>query len=108
MTARRRARIALIGGILAVQLVVPPLALRHVRPAALGWHMFVGTTPKPDATLIFVDGATRRLDIDDVVKRARPEIHYPSRLTTELCARYDDLASVRYDRDGDVLADVSC
>jgi hypothetical protein len=105
---RRIARIALVALIAGAQLVVPALALRRVRPAALGWHMFVTTADQPEITLVLDDGNEKAADIDDYVVRYRPELDFPRRLTPELCDRNPHLVAVRYERHDRRTAVVTC
>jgi len=105
-TARRRA--VVVGAVLAVQLLVPPLALRHDRPAALGWHMFVAVKPEPEVILVHRDGSEEEISMYDVLGRFRPEIDFVERLTPELCDRDGEIARVRYERGDEVLGERPC
>lgn len=94
---RRRAVIALVAVVIAIQLVVPALALRHDRPAAFGWQMFASDGAPPVAEVVGADGSTSALPRRDVVAAFavyRPEVAAHGPLSRHLCARHPEAREV--------------
>jgi hypothetical protein len=89
--------LALVAIVIAIQLVVPALALRHDRPAAFGWQMFASDGAPPVAEVVRTDGTTSELPWRDVVAAFaayRPEIAAHEALARHLCERHPSAQAV--------------
>lgn len=75
----------LIAAFLAVQLVVPAVALFAPRPARFGWHMYSALPPVPQAWIVHADGSSEAVDVTSLFVVPRAEIDYAAALRDRLC-----------------------
>ena len=85
MSRRRIAAIALVAAFVAMQLLVPAVALFETRPARFGWQMYSALPRLPQAWVIDAAGAQRPVDLTDLFAVRRAEIDYEDVLRAGLC-----------------------
>jgi hypothetical protein len=85
MSLRRIAVITIVAAFLAVQLVVPTLALFERRPAHFGWQMYSALPRVPQAWVLGGDGTERPVDLTELFAVQRAEIDYGDVLRAGLC-----------------------
>jgi hypothetical protein len=113
VTVTRERKAALLGALflafLAVQVVVPALALLGERPARFGWQMY--SAVPTDADFVVVDGAgeERPVEPKDYLGKVRGEIDLETVLPPAICAAEKDARLVRVvPRDGGGPTAVRC
>ena len=70
---------------LAVQLLVPAIALVGPRPSPFGWQMYSSLPQLPDAWTVDANGALSAVDIQALFTVPRAEIDYVAALRAGLC-----------------------
>ena len=70
---------------LAVQLLVPALALVGPRPSPFGWQMYSSLPQVPDAWTVDADGTVSAVDVQAFFTVPRAEIDYVAALRAGLC-----------------------
>jgi hypothetical protein len=80
----------LIAAFLAVQLLVPMVALFGPRPARFSWQMYSALPRVPHAWTIAADGTERPMDLGALFAVQRSEIDYTAVLRAGLCDLTDD------------------
>ena len=82
-------RTALVSGLvtafLAIQVVVPTVALLGPRPARFGWQMYSALPDMPRAWVLNRDGSEHPIDLGRLFAVQRAEIDYVAVLRTGLC-----------------------
>jgi hypothetical protein len=99
MPKRRAASIA-VAAFLAVQVVVPALALVGDRPGRFGWQMYSAFPGQPAAWVVEADGTEHPLDLGELFAVERAEIDYAAVLLSGLCD-VTDAAAIKVERAGD-------
>lgn len=100
MSVRRATVITLVAAYLAVQLLVPALALLEPRPAHFGWQMYSALPRLPQAWVLETDGTERPVDLTELFAVQRAEIDYGDVLRTGLCDA-TGAAAIKLQRSGD-------
>lgn len=83
---RRLTAIALlVAAFLAIQLLVPTVALFGPRPARFSWQMYSALPRVPHAWTVAADGSEEPVDLGAVFAVQRAEIDYVAVLRSGLC-----------------------
>jgi hypothetical protein len=85
MSVRQMAVFALVAAFVAMQLLIPAVALFESRPARFGWQMYSALPRLPQAWVIDSDGNQRPVDLTDLFAVRRAEIDYEDVLRAGLC-----------------------
>lgn len=105
MSVRRAAVTVFIAAFLAVQLVVPALALFGERPARFGWQMYSAFPGMPEAWVVQADGTERPVNLTEIFAAQRAEIDYAAVLLAGLCD-VTDAAAIKVQRADDAAPEM--
>ena len=76
---------ALVAIFLAIQVVVPAVALFGPRPSRFAWQMYSALPDMPLAWTVSADGSEQAIDLGQLFAVQRAEIDYAAVLRTGLC-----------------------
>ena len=75
----------LVAAFLAIQVIVPTVALFGPRPARFAWQMYSALPDMPRAWVLNRDGTEQPIDLGQLFAVQRAEIDYAAVLRTGLC-----------------------
>lgn len=87
----------LIVAFLALQLVLPVLALAGPRPTRFGWQMFTAYAPPPTVSVESDDGSVEAVELGELLAHPRPEADLDTAIVTALCDRGDVVSVILAD-----------
>ena len=93
---------------LALQLLVPLIALFGPRPARFSWQMYSALPPVPHAWTVAADGTETPVDLETLFAVRRAEIDYAAVLRAGLCDASGAVAVKVQEDEGDEPELISC
>lgn len=93
----------------AVQLIVPTIALFGPRASRFGWQMYSGAQTRAEFVMVDANGREHAVDVHDYVGQHRAEIDLTGSLPAYICEVEPRAALVRIEPLGDQpTVDVPC
>lgn len=106
---RKQLTLTLIAVFLAVQLLVPALALFGPRPARFAWQMYSGARTQASFAIVQADGATVDVALSDYLGKPRLDIDFATVLPAHICEDEPEAVAVRIQPNGsDDVVDQPC
>ncbi|RKO25579.1 hypothetical protein D7Z96_07210 [Pseudarthrobacter phenanthrenivorans] len=83
---------------LGLMVFVPLTAVDDARPSRLGWHMYAAAVDLPKVEVTLTDSSSEERSLSNIVSGFRSELDYMEPVARFICAREQNVTSVRLSR----------
>ena len=83
---------------LGLMVFVPLTTVDDARPSRLGWHMYATAVDLPKVEVTLIDGSFEERTLGTIVSGFRAELDYVEPVSRFICAREQNVTSVRLTR----------